>query len=354
MSLDEARQEIDTIDKQVVELLRRRGQVAQQIGRIKGTTGQAIYDSAREAQLLEQLTSADLAPLDADAVIAIYRQILAASRSLQAPLSVAYLGPEYTFSHIAAIDHFGPAAQLSATATIEEAFATVERSAADYAIVPIENTIQGVEARTLDCLFESKLCICAETYVPIHLHLVAKCKMSEIECVHSHPQPLGQCRLWLRTNLPNAELVNESSTAAAAQAIVRQYRHAAIATAEAADAYGLQILASNIEDQADNRTRFLIIAHHSAEPSGNDKTSVMFTTADEAGSLYRALAPFSAHKINLTLIQSRPARGAVEGPYYFYVDFDGHAESVEVHEAINALHKYCSFVKVLGSYPVSG
>ena len=354
MSLDEARKEIDGIDKQIVELLRQRGCVSQQIGRIKGTTGQVVYDPAREAQLLEKLTSGDLEPLDADALAAIYRQILAVSRSLQAPLRVAYLGPQYTFSHVAAIDYFGPAAQLAATTSIEEAFAAVERNAADYAIVPIENTIQGVEARALDCLFESKLSICAETCVPIHLHLVANCEMDDIECLHSHPQPLGQCRLWLRTNLPDAELVNESSTAAAAQAIAHQPHHAAIATAEAADAYGLQILASDIEDQADNRTRFLVIGHHSAPPSGNDKTSVVFTTVHQSGALYHALAPFSAHNINLTLIQSRPAHGAVAGPYYFYVDFDGHADSVEVREAIDALHEHCSFVKVLGSYPVSG
>ncbi len=354
MSLEEARQEVDQIDQQIIELLRQRGQVVQEIGRIKGESGHAVYDPAREAQLLDALAAGQLDPLDKETVIAIYRQIIAACRNLQRPLRVAYLGPQYTFSHVAALQYFGPTADLSSTFGVEEVFAAVEHDTADYGIVPIENSIQGVEARTMDCLFEANLSICAETHVAVHLHLLANCAINEIEAVHSHPQPLGQCRLWLRTNLPQIELIHESSTAAAAAAVADEARHAAIATPEAADAYGLKILASNIEDHPDNRTRFLVIGHHSAAPTGKDKTSLVFTTEHRSGALYRALAPFSAHGINLTLIQSRPARGAVPGPYYFYVDFDGHADSVNIREAVAGLSEYCSFVKILGSYPVAG
>jgi chorismate mutase/prephenate dehydratase len=350
MSLEKARAQIDQIDNQIVSLLRQRGDVAQQIGRIKGASGQAVHDPAREAQLLARLTQGELSPLDKTAIETIYRQIIAASRNLQRPVQVAFLGPKYTFSHVAALQYFGPGAQLSTLSAIEEVFSAVEQQSADYGIVPIENSIQGVEARTLDCLYETSLCICAESYVPIHLHLLANCKIDEIQVLHSHPQPLGQCRRWLRANLPNVRLVNESSTAAAARAIADQPQHAAIAAAEAAPAYELKVLASNIEDDPNNRTRFLVIGHHSVVPSGVDKTSIVFTTEHRAGALYRALASFSAHGLNLTLIQSRPARGAVAG-YYFYVDLYGHADSVEVSEAVEALRAHCSFVKILGSYP---
>lgn len=354
MSLEKAREQIDRIDGQIVDLLRQRGLVAQEIGRIKGTTGQAVHDPAREAQLLDRLTRGDLSPLDKAAIVAIYRQIIAASRNLQRPLQVAFLGPEYTFSHVAALQYFGPTSRLSAVSAIEEVFTAVEQQNADYGIVPIENSIQGVEARTIDCLYETDLSICAESYVPIHLHLLANCELDQIEALHSHPQPLGQCRRWLRANLPGAQLINESSTAAAARAIVDAPYHAAIAAAEAASAYGLQILASNIEDDPNNRTRFLVIGHHTAAPSGADKTSIVFTTEHRAGALYRALASFSAHGLNMTLIQSRPARGAVSGPYYFYVDLQGHADNIEVSEAVDALRPHCSFVKILGSYPSAG
>lgn len=351
MSLEKARERINQIDSQIVELLRQRGQVSQEIGRIKGESGLAVHDPAREAELLNKLTDGDLSPLDRIAIEAIYRQIIAACRNLQRPLRVSFLGPEYTFSHVAALRYFGPSAELSASHAIEEVFALVEQRNSDYGIVPIENSIQGVEARTLDCLYESSLLICAETYVPVHLHLLANCELDQIRVLHSHPQPLGQCRRWLRANLPNVRLVHESSTAAAAEAIVTEPGHAAIAAAQAAEAYDLRILASNIEDDPNNRTRFLIIGHHSAAPSGNDKTSIAFTTEHRAGALYRSLAPFSAHGLNLSLIQSRPARGAVAGPYYFYVDLHGHAHSVEVAEAVEALRAHCSFVKILGSYP---
>ncbi|MFP3902898.1 MAG: prephenate dehydratase [Armatimonadota bacterium] len=353
MSLDEIREQIDVIDSKIIDLLVQRAEVAEQIGRLKSGTGKDVYDPAREAAVLEALISRDLGPLDEDTLKAIYRQVISACRSLQYPLKVSFLGPEYTFSHVAALNYFGKSSEFQAMPSIEDTFNVVERGTADFGIVPIENSIQGVEARTLDCLYETDLSICTETYVPVHLHLVANCSMDDIETVHSHPQPLAQCRQWLRTNLPKADPVNEASTAAAAAKVAEQDNAAAIATEEAAAAYGLKTLASSIEDQPNNRTRFFVIGRKKSDPTGNDKTSIIFTTEHQAGALYRALAPFSAHNLNLTLIQSRPMPGAVHGPYYFYVDFLGHADSVEVNEAIKDLREHCAFVKILGSYSVS-
>ncbi|MFO7948147.1 MAG: prephenate dehydratase [Armatimonadota bacterium] len=353
MSLDDIRQRIDALDSEIIDLLIERAKTAEQIGQLKADSGKNVYDPAREAAVLEALVSRDLGPLDEDTLKAIYRQVISACRSLQYPLKVSFLGPEYTFSHVAALNYFGVSSEFQATPSIEDTFNVVERGTADFGIVPIENSIQGVEARTLDCLFETDLSICTETYVPVHLQLVANCSMDAIRTVHSHPQPLAQCRRWLRTNLPKADLVNEASTAAAAAKVAGKDDAAAIATQEAAEAHGLKTLASNIEDQPNNRTRFFVIGREESTPTGNDKTSVIFTTEHRAGALYRALAPFSAHNLNLTLIQSRPMPGAVHGPYYFYVDFLGHAETVEVNEAIKDLREHCAFVKILGSYSVS-
>lgn len=354
MDLQAGRRHIDELDEQIVGLLQQRAHVAEQIGRIKASSGTAVYDPAREAQLLDRLAADASGPLPPQALRAVYRQIISACRNLQRPVRAAYLGPAYTFSHMAAVTQFGETAELLPTLSIEEVFAAVEREAADCGIVPIENSIQGVEARTLDCLFESPLSVCAETYIPVHLQLLASCPLEQVRTVHSHPQPLGQSRGWLRANLPTAELVHESSTSAAAAAVVGVPGHAAVATIAAAEAYGLDVIASDIEDLPDNRTRFLVICRDPALPSGRDKTSVIFMTEHQAGALYRALAPFSAHGISLTLIQSRPARGAVAGPYYFYVDFEGHADAVNVGEAVKALREQCSLVKVLGSYPATG
>lgn len=354
MSLEDARERIDSIDAKIIDLLKQRAEIARDIGRLKADEDREVYDPAREAAVLEQLVSQDLGSLDPDAVRAIYRQIMSACRSLQHPLRVAFLGPEYTFSHVAALKYFGESSEFQAVTTIEDAFNVVEREAADYAIVPIENSIEGVEARTLDCLYDTRLSICSETYVPIHLQLAAKCDLDDIREIHSHPQPFAQCRHWLQTHCPDAELINEASTATAAEKVADLPGAAAISTAEAADKWNLRVVGSNIEDQPDNRTRFITVGTESSEPTGNDKTSLLFTTRHEAGTLYRALAPFSAHNINLTLIQSRPSPGAVHGPYYFHVDFLGHAESVEVEETIRDLRQRCSFVKLLGSYPVSG
>ncbi len=353
MSLESERSAIDQIDARIVDLLRQRAETVIEIGRIKGAAGRAVYDPAREADLLRRLTSGDIAPLSETAVAAIYRQIISASRELQRPLRVACLGPEHTFSHLAAVRYFGDAAEITTEQSIDDVFAAVERDAADYGIVPVENSIHGVEARTLDNLFERGLLICAETCVAVHHNLVANCQIEQIEAVHSHPQALAQCREWLCAHVPKADLVHEPSTAAAARLVSQTPNHAAIATAAAADANKLQILAANIEDQPNNQTRFFAIGNHSAAPTGRDKTSLIFTTEHRPGALYHALKPFSEYNIDLTLIQSRPARGVTQGPYYFYIDFDGHIDTAPTVTAVEVLRERCTFVKILGSYPAT-
>lgn len=353
MSLEDLRAQIDELDQRIIALLRQRAEISYRIGQEKDALGLPVYDPQRESLLLDSLTAGDLGRLDAEAVAAIYREILSASRALQRTVTVAYLGPEYTFSHLAAVKQFGSACRLLAQPTIDDVFRTVERGNADFGVVPIENVIQGVETRTLDSFIESPLLICGEVYVEVHICLLATGELDQVRCVHSHPQPLAQCRQWLRINLPQVETMTAASTSAAAAAVAaaKDPSLAALATAAAAEHYGLRVLAHNIEDQPNNHTRFFVIGHMTAERTGNDKTSVLFTTRHRSGALYAALAPFSAHQISLTLIQSRPSPARLEGPYVFYVDFEGHQADLAVRQALSELRDLTQTLKVLGSYP---
>jgi chorismate mutase/prephenate dehydratase len=353
MPLDHLRQEIDALDRQIIALLKDRAAVSRQIGQEKSSLGLPVYDPQREAQLLDSLTTGDLGLLDPEAVAAIYREIISASRALQRQASIAYLGPEYTFSHLAAVKQFGSCCQLLAQPTIDEVFRTVERGNADFGVVPIENAIQGVETRTLDSFIESPLPICGELFVDVHICLLASGDLGQVTRVHSHPQPLAQCHLWLRANLPLAETATAASTssAAATVAAAQDPTQAALATAAAAEHHGLRILAENVEDQPNNRTRFFVIGQIAPERTGADKTSVLFTTRHKSGALYSALAPFSAHQINLTLIQSRPSPAKLEGPHIFYVDLEGHQQDLPVRQCLHELRELTQTLKVLGSYP---
>lgn len=353
MSLEDLRAQIDDLDQRIIALLKQRADISHQIGEEKNSLGLPVYDPQREALLLDSLTAGDLGRLDAEAVAAIYREILSASRALQRRTSVAYLGPEYTFSHLAAVKQFGAGCQLLAQPTIDEVFSTVERGNADFGMVPIENVIQGVETRTLDSFIESPLLICGEVYVDVHICLLASGELDQVRRVHSHPQPLAQCRQWLRVNLPQAEAITAPSTSAAAATVAaaQDPSQAALATAAAAEHYGLKVLAHNVEDQPNNRTRFFVIGNTAPERTGMDKTSVLFTTRHRSGALYAALAPFSAHQISLTLIQSRPSPAKLEGPYIFYVDFEGHQDDLAVRQALSELRELTQTLKVLGSYP---
>ncbi len=352
MNLDELRQRIDRLDEQTVALLRQRAQLAAQIGEHKQSNAATVYDAAREAQILRRLSELDASPLHGDAIGHIYREILAACRSVQQPPRVAYLGPQYTFTHMASLQQFGRTSQLISSGSITEVFRAVQREQADYGVVPIENSTGGVVAESLDCFLDSQLLIGGELYVPVHLCIVASCPLKEVATLYSHPQPLAQSRQWLAQHLPEVSVQNVASTAVAAQQAAEDPQGAAITTRLAAESYESEILAENIEDEPTNRTRFFVIGSHDAEPTGRDKTSIVFTTAHRAGALGTALEPLATYDINMTFIQSRPARGRL-WEYVFFVDFEGHRSEPHIQQALDALASHCPLLQVLGSYPAA-
>ncbi|MCE5237529.1 prephenate dehydratase [bacterium] len=355
MPLDDLRGQIDRIDHELLRLLRERAQIASEVGQFKASQGRDVYDPQREARLLERLTTDDLSPLTPEAIRAIYREIISVSRSLQRTPVIAYLGPEHTFSHLAALQHFGVSCDYRPQPAIEEIFHSVERREADFGLVPIENSIEGVVTRSLDYLVDTSLSICAETYVDVRICLLGYGTVEQIRRVLSHPQPLAQCRHWLRKHIPMAEQLPEASTSTATAAVAeaRDPEVAALGTAQAAEHYGVPVLADDIQDYRNNRTRFFVLGRCHPGPTGKDKTSVLFTTLHKSGALAAALVPLSAHQINLTLIQSRPAPTGLQGPYFFYVDFDGHQDDPMVHAALEGLSENCQKIKILGSYPAA-
>ncbi len=352
MDLDELRQDIDRIDEQIIQLLDQRASLAVRIGNHKQGSDAAIYDAAREAQILRQLAHYDTDSLPNAVLVSIFREILAACRNVQQPLKIAYLGPQYTFTHMAALQQFGTGGQLISCSSITEVFRAVQREQADYGVVPIENSTGGVVAESLDCFLDSQLLISGELYVPVHLCIAASCPQEETATLYSHTQPLAQSRQWLAQNLPQVSVQNVASTAVAAQRAAEDPQGVAITTRLAAQSYGLEILAENIEDEPTNRTRFFVIGSHDAEPTGRDKTSIVFTTAHQAGALHEALEPLATYDINMTFIQSRPARGRL-WEYVFFVDFQGHRSQPRIEQALDALAEQCPLLQVLGSYPAA-
>ncbi|MGD9497001.1 MAG: prephenate dehydratase [Armatimonadota bacterium] len=353
MSLEELRGRIDEIDERMLELLLERARVAAQVGELKESREEPVYSPGREAQLLRRLTKRQLSPLDGEAVAAVFREIISVCRGLQRLPAVAFLGPQYTFSHLAARRRFGERAMFEPAGSIADVFDAVARGSADFGVVPIENSSEGVVGLTLDCLLETPLRICSEVYVQVHHYLASAGEAADIERVLSHPQVLAQCRRWLRENLPGVEQVATSSSSAAAETAAGEKGTAAICTREAAEAFGLRVLAERIEDLPDNRTRFFVVGDIDVPPTGEDKTSLVFSTPHRAGALHRALGAFAEHAINLTLIESRPARGRL-WEYVFFVDFEGHREDPGPAAALADLSVFCPLLKVLGSYPVEG
>jgi len=352
MNLEELRQRIDRLDEQMVELLRQRAHLAAQIGKYKQGNGAEVYNAAREAQIQRRVAELDAAPLRADAIGRIYREILSACRNVQQPLRVAYLGPQYTFTHMASLQQFGSTSELISAGSITEVFGAVQREQADYGVIPIENSTGGVVPETLDCFLDSHLLISGELYVPVHLCIAASCPVAEVTTLYSHPQPLAQSRRWLAHNLPEVSVQNVASTAVAAQQAAEDPQGVAITTQLAAQSYKLEILAENIEDEPTNRTRFFVIGSDDAEPTGQDKTSIVFTTAHQAGALATALEPLGTYDINMTFIQSRPARGRL-WEYVFFVDFEGHRSQARIQQALEDLGGHCPLLQVLGSYPAA-
>jgi len=267
-------------------------------------------------------------------------------------LKVAYLGPPLTNTYLAAMKQFGSTAYLIPCRTVEDIFDATERAETHVGIVPIENSLNGVVGETCDCLLETPLHICAEAYLSIHHALLAKCRLEDITVLYSHPQVFAQSRDWLRENLASVEQIATSSTAAAARQAAAEAYAAALAPSIAAEPNGLDVLAENIEDRPNNRTRFVVIAPGDAGHTGRDKTSIVFSAAHRAGSLHEALGPLHQHALNMTLIQSRPQRGQL-WEYVFFVDFEGHVQGANVAAALADLKRHCSSLKVLGSYPAA-
>lgn len=349
--LSELRKQIDRIDREVLRLLNDRAKLAVQIGRIKRKNKVGAYSPGREIEVVEGIARLNEGPFPADALKSIYREIISASRSLEEPLRIACLGPLATFTHLAALRHFGSSSQYIPVDSIKEVFEAVESGNASYGVVPIENSNEGVVSYTLDMFIDYDLKVIAEVMIEVSHNLLSKSgDARKVKRIYSHPQAIGQCKNWLEKNMPGVTILDATSTAKAAEIAASDTGAAAIASEAAARMYDLRFIARQIEDRRHNFTRFLVIGKDSPPKTGRDKTSIMFSIKDRPGALYDILAPFKRSKINLTKIESRPSkRRAWE--YIFFVDMEGHVEDKKVQNAIGAIEDNCLFLKILGSYP---
>lgn len=351
MSLKSLRRQIDTIDKSIIALLNRRAVTTLNIGRLKLEQGQSVYSPDRERDILRKIAIVNKGPLTRDALEAIYREIMSSSLALTKVLKVAYLGPEATFTHLAALKRFGSQVQYIPAENISDIFLEVQRGSADFGVVPIENSIEGAVTHTLDMFMDADLKICAQIILDVTHNLLANCPKEKIKRIYSISQVFGQCRIWLQENLPRVERIEVSSTTRAAQIAAKEKYSACIASALASRVYKLRILAKDIEDSPHNITRFFVIGKTDVPATGMDKTSVMFSVKDRVGALHDMLVPFKKYSINLTKIESRPSKKKA-WEYYFFVDLIGHKDDRNVQKAISELEEKCNLLKILGSYPV--
>lgn len=356
MSADEElktiRARIDQIDEQIQSLISERAQCAIEVAAKKRETGnETFYRPEREASVLRQVIARNQGPLSDETLSRLFREIMSACLALQHPLTIAYLGPEGTFTEAAVFKHFGHAVNASPQGAIDEVFREVEAGAVDYGVVPIENSSEGAVDHTLDMFIHSPLKICSEIEMRIHHNLMARNPDRQaIRRVCAHQMALAQCREWLDGNLAGIERVPVSSNAEAARIARDEEGTAAIAGLHTADIYGLNIIARSIEDEPDNTTRFLVIGRHIPAPSGQDKTSLLVSTANRPGALFRLLQPLAEHGISMTRIESRPSRRGM-WDYVFFIDVEGHIQDPGVATAITALEREAAMLKVLGSYP---
>lgn len=350
-NLRECRKQIDSIDQDLIALLDARAGVSRRVGELKAEFGGDFFDAGRHLQVLNGISQRGTGSFPPEGLRNVFGEILSVSLNLQSPQTIAYLGPEATFTHIAARRAFGRSPVFAPYEAIPDVFHAVEKLWAHYGLVPIENSTGGVIHVTLDELMSSDLSICAELYVPIRHNLLCAGPKTKIKRICTHPQILMQCRIWLRENMPGVKQVEVASSAEGAKMALRDKGTATIGSQMASEIYGLPIIETGIEDQKDNITRFLIIGHQSPRPSGNDRTSIMFSIKDEAGALYHLLKPFADRKINMTKIESRPTRRRA-WDYNFFVDIEGHITQPEIAKLVKTLKKHCTFLRVLGSYPV--
>ncbi len=350
--LKKLREEIDEIDRSLLELLNKRAEIALKIGQIKRAKGLLFYDPVREKNIINNLVKINKGPFPDETIKSLFREILSATLALQEAQKVSYLGPEGTFTHLAAIKYFGSFVQLEPLDNIKSIFEAVEKGLSRFGIVPIENSNEGTVTFTLDMFMQYEVKISGEIIIPISHHLLSLSGEKEkIRKIYSHPHAKAQCREWLNKNVPHVPLFDVSSTAEAAKQASLDEEVAAIASEFAANLYGLKFVAKHIEDYKHNYTRFFILSRHFPGKTGSDKTSIMFSLQDKPGALYNALKPFKDGGINLTKIESRPAKMR-KWEYIFFVDFIGHIEEEKVKQTLGEIEKYCIQLVHLGSYPI--
>jgi chorismate mutase / prephenate dehydratase len=352
--LVELRTAIDEIDNRLLELINRRLDLVVEVGRLKAEAGRQVLDSARESAIFNRLIARNEGPLNERVLRHLFTQIMAASRQLQRPQRVSFLGPEATFTHLAAMNHFGQSVEYVPQPSIQDVFVEVEKSSCHYGVVPVENSIEGAVNHTLDLFFESELKICAERYQAISHDLLSReGSLRDIRTVYSHPQAFAQCRKWLQKYLPGATLTESRSTAHAARRAAGEPAAAAVASSEAAHIYGLAVVASRIEDAARNTTRFLVIGRDEIHRTGEDKTSIMFVTSHKPGALYQVLQPIAEAGLNMVKLESRPTKHQ-NWSYFFFADLEGHIEDEVVNDTVERMAGLCLYLKFLGSYPRAG
>ncbi len=351
--LRDVRQRIDALDEQIQRLISERASIAQQVARIKLTQVEnaQFYRPEREAEILRQVKERNSGPLDDEEIARLFREIMSACLALERPLEIAFLGPQGTFTQAAALKHFGHSVHTQSFGSIPDVFREVESGSCQYGVVPVENSTEGVISHTLDMFLHSPLLICGEVMLRINHHLLgAGSDPAAIAKVYSHQQSLAQCRGWLDRHLPHAERIALGSNAEAARRAKAEPGSAAIAGETAGEIYGLKTLAPNIEDEPGNTTRFLVIGKRAVPPSGDDKTSLLLSTKNEAGGLHRMLSPLAEHGVSMSRIESRPSgRGVWD--YVFFVDVEGHQDQPTVSGALRDLSNQASVYRVLGSYP---
>jgi chorismate mutase/prephenate dehydratase len=353
MSLDDWRSRIDALDEHILDLLNQRARIALQIGELKRQQALPYFVPEREAQVLERLVGLNGGPLAPDAVRAVWREVLSATRALEHPLPVAFLGPAATFTHQAAVQRFGASAALVPARSIGEVFDAVERGRAEFGVVPVENSTEGSVNVTLDRLLDSDLIITGEVALEIQHHLLSRAgDLAEVKAVCSHPQALAQCRQWLAAHLPDVPVEETASTAAAAERARDDAGVAAIASELAARMLAVPVLRRRVEDNPLNTTRFLVLGRHPMPPTGRDKTSIVFSMRNQPGVLYRILQPLAERRINLTKIESRPTKRR-PWDYVNFLDFEGHQDEAGVQAALAEIEERCQFLRVLGSYPAA-
>lgn len=344
------RSRIDALDERLVKLLSARARLAQHIGSLKQGS---VYRPEREAQVLRHVTQINPGPLLDRALARVFTEIMSACRALEDSVTVAYLGPQGTFSQEAALKHFGSGAPAVPCASIDEVFRQVETGAVGFGVVPVENSTEGAIGRTLDLLLTTPAKVCGEVMLPVRQCLLGKAKKrADIRRIYSHTQSLAQCQQWLGRNLPHAERIAVVSNAEAAQLAAKDRYAAAIASRTAAALYGLNLIARNIEDEPRNTTRFLVVAGQDAAPSGRDKTSLILSTRNVPGAIHDLLKPLAANQVSMTRLESRPARTGL-WEYVFYVDIEGHQQHANVAKALAEIERKASFLKNLGSYPAA-